>query len=215
MKLRGAVLGDWIIVTSMRWTRLYHKGFDQQTYELFDTERMADDATLRRFVFLLGADRVVPTAGRCHFQRLSSFTFGLADCKANSGVVKRSRVSPKPVFVVVITARRWTVRAGVWQATRVSEKPVDSDDVRHGSTHQSVWRARRANSCTEASRDDITDAYATVLRPLSGSIRDCASVLRGCRFAQPPANRYDPCRGQISSVRSKVRCRNYTMRGTE
>ena len=62
---------DWIIVTSIRWTRLYHKGSDQQTYELFDTERLADDdAALHRFVFLLGAERVVPAVGRCHFYSL-------------------------------------------------------------------------------------------------------------------------------------------------
>ena len=62
---------DWIIVTSMRQTRLYHKGADQHTYERFDTERLADDeAALRRFVFLLGAERVVPRDGRCHFYDL-------------------------------------------------------------------------------------------------------------------------------------------------
>ena len=32
---------DWIIVTSIRQTRLYHKGSDQQTYERFDTEQLA------------------------------------------------------------------------------------------------------------------------------------------------------------------------------
>jgi hypothetical protein len=62
---------DWIIVTSMRQTRLYHKGSDQQTYERFDTEQLADDeAALRRFLFLLAAERVVPAAGRCHFYDL-------------------------------------------------------------------------------------------------------------------------------------------------
>ena len=56
---------DWIIVTSIRQTRLYYKGADQYTYERFDTEALAeDDALLERFVFLLGADRVVPAAGR-------------------------------------------------------------------------------------------------------------------------------------------------------
>ena len=34
---------DWIIVTSIRQTRLYHKGSNQHTYERFDTERLADD----------------------------------------------------------------------------------------------------------------------------------------------------------------------------
>jgi hypothetical protein len=63
--------GDWIIVTSMRQSRLYHKGSDQQTYERFDTEQLADDeSALRRFLFLLGAERVVPVAGRCHFYDL-------------------------------------------------------------------------------------------------------------------------------------------------
>ena len=62
---------DWIIVTSIRQTRLYHKGSDQQTYERFDTEQLADDeSALRRFLFLLGAERVVPAAGKCHFYAL-------------------------------------------------------------------------------------------------------------------------------------------------
>jgi type I restriction-modification system DNA methylase subunit len=62
---------DWIIVTSIRQTRLYHKGSNQQTYERFDTEQLAsDEAALCRFLFLLGADRVVPAAGQCHFHSL-------------------------------------------------------------------------------------------------------------------------------------------------
>lgn len=64
---------DWIIVTSMRETRLYHKGSNQQTYERFDTVRLATDAgLLKRFVFLLGAARVVPESGDCHFRELFS-----------------------------------------------------------------------------------------------------------------------------------------------
>ena len=62
---------DWILVTSIRQTRLYGKGTDQQTYERFDTEQLAEsDALLNRFVFLLGAARVVPETGRCHFYDL-------------------------------------------------------------------------------------------------------------------------------------------------
>ena len=70
---------DWIIVTSMRQTRLYYKGCDQQTYERFDVERLAtDDGLLRKFVFLLGAERVAPAVGRCHLYALreSSETTG-------------------------------------------------------------------------------------------------------------------------------------------
>ena len=45
---------DWIIVTSMRETRLYYKGAHQQPYERFETVRLAaDEALLKRFVFLL------------------------------------------------------------------------------------------------------------------------------------------------------------------
>ncbi|MFO1438777.1 MAG: N-6 DNA methylase [Verrucomicrobiaceae bacterium] len=62
---------DWIIVTSMRETRLHHKGSNQQTYERFDTVRLAsDEALLRRFVFLLGAERVVPESGPSHLDTL-------------------------------------------------------------------------------------------------------------------------------------------------
>ena len=62
---------DWVIVTSMRQTRLYFKGADQQTYERFDTEQLAtSEAQLKRFLFLLGADRVVGVAGRCHLYEL-------------------------------------------------------------------------------------------------------------------------------------------------
>jgi methylase of polypeptide subunit release factors len=62
---------DWILVTSMRETRLYHKGSNQQTYERFETVRLANDpALLKRFVFLLGAARVVPDEGGCHFHEL-------------------------------------------------------------------------------------------------------------------------------------------------
>lgn len=62
---------DWIIVTSMRQTRLYHKGSDQYTYERFDTEKLAtDDNLLKQFVFLLGAERVAPQSGQCHLHAL-------------------------------------------------------------------------------------------------------------------------------------------------
>jgi hypothetical protein len=64
---------DWIIVTSIRQTRLYFKGADQHTYERFDTESLAgDEGLLKKFVYLLGADRVVPASARCHFYDLLS-----------------------------------------------------------------------------------------------------------------------------------------------
>lgn len=62
---------DWILVTSMRETRLYYKGAHQQAYERFETVRLAAaEAQLRRFVFLLGAERVVPAHGGCHLYEL-------------------------------------------------------------------------------------------------------------------------------------------------
>lgn len=51
---------DWILVTSIRETRLYHKGSNQHAYERFETVRLASEpALLKRFVFLLG------TSGLC------------------------------------------------------------------------------------------------------------------------------------------------------
>ena len=62
---------DWIVVTSMRETRLYHKGSDQRTFERFETVKLASDAgLLKRFIFLLGAARVVPEKGECHLYQL-------------------------------------------------------------------------------------------------------------------------------------------------
>ncbi|MEW4570108.1 DNA methyltransferase [Tautonia sp. JC769] len=62
---------DWIVVTSIRETRLYYKGADQFTFERFETADLAgDDALLRKFVFLLGADRVVPRTEPCHLYEL-------------------------------------------------------------------------------------------------------------------------------------------------
>ena len=55
---------DWYLVTNLREIRLLHKGHDTQTFERFDTAAVAaDDGLFRRFVFLLGADRVVPPGG--------------------------------------------------------------------------------------------------------------------------------------------------------
>ena len=54
-------------LNSIRQIRLYYKGCNQHTYGLFDTERLAEDENHRkRFVFLLGAERVVPPVAPCH-----------------------------------------------------------------------------------------------------------------------------------------------------
>jgi hypothetical protein len=54
---------NWMIVTNIREVRLYSKLSDKLTYERFDVVQLADDpALLRRFVFLLGAPRVLPDA---------------------------------------------------------------------------------------------------------------------------------------------------------
>src|ERR1035437_5499566 len=62
---------DWIIVTSMRETRLYNKGSPQNAYECFESVRLASEsALLKRFVFLLGAERVVSGQRDSHLYAL-------------------------------------------------------------------------------------------------------------------------------------------------
>jgi hypothetical protein len=62
---------DWYLVTNLRETRLYHKGHDQFTFERFETAVLAaDDATLRKFLYLLGSGRMVPGVGHCHLDDL-------------------------------------------------------------------------------------------------------------------------------------------------
>jgi hypothetical protein len=63
---------DWYLVTNLREIRLYHKGHDQFTYERFETAALAADAAFRRFVYLLGAVRVVRSDGACHLDDLLS-----------------------------------------------------------------------------------------------------------------------------------------------
>jgi hypothetical protein len=62
---------DWIIVTSMREIRLYYKGADRFTCERFEITQLAtSESALRRFVYLLGAERVAPAHGRSHLYEL-------------------------------------------------------------------------------------------------------------------------------------------------
>jgi hypothetical protein len=62
---------DWILLTNLRQLRLYSKTLDQYTYERFDLPALArDEGLLRKFVFLLGAERMLPPAGRCHLYDL-------------------------------------------------------------------------------------------------------------------------------------------------
>jgi Eco57I restriction-modification methylase len=64
---------DWYLVTNLNELRLYHKGHDQFTYERFETKAIgSDDGAFRRFVFLLGAPRVVLADGSCHLDALLS-----------------------------------------------------------------------------------------------------------------------------------------------
>jgi SAM-dependent methyltransferase len=62
---------DWIVVTSMRETRLYSKRADQRSFETFAIDQLAEGgAALRRFIFLLGAERVLRSDGGCHLDEL-------------------------------------------------------------------------------------------------------------------------------------------------
>jgi len=62
---------DWYLVTNLCEIRLYHKAHDTFTFERFAIHQLAeDDAELKRFVFLLGADRLLPAAGGTHLDAL-------------------------------------------------------------------------------------------------------------------------------------------------
>ncbi len=55
---------DWYLVTNLRELRLYSKQADQRTYERFEVAKLAtDDTEFARFVFLLGAERLLDPAG--------------------------------------------------------------------------------------------------------------------------------------------------------
>ena len=63
---------DWIIVTSIRQTRLYGKGTDQQTYERFDTEQLAEsDAHAEAVCLPAGRGAGGPRDGPLPFLRVA------------------------------------------------------------------------------------------------------------------------------------------------
>ena len=82
---------DWIIVTSMRQTRLYHKGSDQHTYERFDTDALAKDEAPAQAVRLPARCR----AGRARRRRVPSLRaadrFGKSRPRADQGVLRPLR----------------------------------------------------------------------------------------------------------------------------
>jgi SAM-dependent methyltransferase len=62
---------DWILVTNLREIRLYHKSHDQRTFERFTiADLAAQDRAFSEFVYLLGAERVIPEAGPGHLAEL-------------------------------------------------------------------------------------------------------------------------------------------------
>lgn len=62
---------DWILITNLREIRLYHKNQDQRTFERFEIQALAEhEPAFRQFVFLLGAERVVPLQGTGHLDEL-------------------------------------------------------------------------------------------------------------------------------------------------
>ncbi|WP_439623986.1 Eco57I restriction-modification methylase domain-containing protein [Gemmata sp.] len=62
---------DWYLVTNLKETRLYYKRQDTAHYERFETAKLADsDDEYRRFVFLLGAERVAGAGGKNHLDSL-------------------------------------------------------------------------------------------------------------------------------------------------
>lgn len=62
---------DWYLVTNLKEIRLYCKRQDTNHYERFETVKLASaDAEFRRFVFLLGAERVVGADGKNHLDAL-------------------------------------------------------------------------------------------------------------------------------------------------
>ncbi len=62
---------DWYLVTNLKETRLYYKRQDTAHYERFETAKLADtDDEFRRFVFLLGAERIVGADGKNHLDAL-------------------------------------------------------------------------------------------------------------------------------------------------
>ena len=145
---------DWIIVTSMRETRLYHKGSNQQTYERFETEQLADsDAALARFVFLLGANRVVPAYGECHFYNLlaeservgreltKQFYVGYADMRQDA-FEQLSRDNPAVSRHEVLASTQKALDRVLFVAFAEDRGLLPAESIRKAYEHRDPYHAR-------------------------------------------------------------------------
>ena len=66
---------DWVIITNLKEIRLYHKGNDFGHFEQFNITQLAGSYPhFKRFLFLLGGERVVRADGSCHLPELLSDT---------------------------------------------------------------------------------------------------------------------------------------------
>jgi|GEM_PF-297385 len=62
---------DWYVVTNMRETRIYSKQADERTFESFRIDQLAHkDDELKRFVYLLGVERIIGESGANHLDSL-------------------------------------------------------------------------------------------------------------------------------------------------
>ena len=145
---------DWIVVTSIRQTRVYFKGADQQTYERFDTEDLADNPNeLQRFVFLLGAERVVPPAGRCHLYDLlaesekvgrdltKEFYLRYADIRQDA-FEQISRDNPQVARHDVLTATQKLLDRILFCAFCEDRGLLPTDTIRKTYEHRDPYRPR-------------------------------------------------------------------------
>lgn len=145
---------DWYIVTSMRQTRLYHKGADQSTYEVFNTVDLAtDEHQLRKFVFLLGAERVVNAGGFCHLPELLK-----SSEKIGRELMGTCYESPRKEES---SQRRWSEGSSRRIRPDHRPRPPTGRRGRHPRTPDQRRRQRSLRPDARGNRPDVGDCTAT------------------------------------------------------
>ncbi len=149
---------DWYLVTNLREIRLYSKQADQRTYERFELAKLAaDDAEFARFVFLLGAERLLDPAGGHlnavlaesarlgreltrqfygEYRALREYTFDATRRRQPQWDVAHLRIYPKPSSVGEVAA--------VTQFTSSSVR-VGGIGVSYGPSYPTIFQTIRSN----------------------------------------------------------------------
>ena len=162
---------DWVIVTSIRQTRLYHKGSDQYTFERFETQELAANAPLlKRFVYILGAERVAPlrdkpshlyellTASEKVGRELTKEFYGKYAQMREDAYDQLCRVNPQVPSELILTSTQKLLDRILFCAFCEDRGLLPTETIKRAYEHSDLYNPKPSGKTSEASSGPSTKA---------------------------------------------------------